>query len=62
MARDTYENKDELDAPAAPETLGNALIIVTTVVLIGAFVLVQQALAKHYGAGMFGDAKNAAKN
>jgi hypothetical protein len=54
MARDTFDNKDELDVAVKPDGLGNALVIVTTLVLLLAFVLAQQAARNQYNAGMFG--------
>ena len=55
MARDTFENKDEMDAPAQKDGLGNALVVITAVVLLIAFILTQQALKEQYSAGMFAD-------
>src|SRR5262249_23844214 len=54
MARDTFENKDEMDVAAKPDGLGNALVIVTTIVLVIAFVMITQAAKNQYNAGMFG--------
>jgi len=56
MARDTFENKDEMDVAVKPDGLGNALVIVTTIVLVIAFVMITQAAKNQYNAGMFGDA------
>jgi hypothetical protein len=55
MARDTYETTDELEVRAKPDGLGNALIIVTTVILLAAFIVVEKSIAKHYNGGMFSD-------
>jgi hypothetical protein len=55
MAKDTYETNDELDARAKPDGLGNALVIVTTVILLTAFIVVEKSIAKHYNGGMFSD-------
>jgi hypothetical protein len=60
MARDTFDNKDELDAPVQTDGLGNALVIVTTLVLLVAAVLAQQAAKNQYNAGMFGEGAAAA--
>lgn len=60
MAAQTYENHDELDQPVARDGLGVALIVVTTVCLLVAFILIERGMAERYNAGMFGDpAKNA---
>ena len=59
MARDTYDNKDELDVAVKPDGLGNALVILTTVVLVIAFVMIQQAAKNQYNAGMFGASSTA---
>jgi hypothetical protein len=56
MARDTFENKDEMDQPVQADRLGTALIYVTTIVLAVSFILMEQALAKKFNAGMFADA------
>lgn len=55
MARETYETHDELDQPAARDGLGNALIILTTIVLIAAFVIVEKGMGERFNAGMFAD-------
>ena len=55
MAKDTIDNKDELDAPTARDGLGNALIFVTTLVLLVAFFVMEKAIADKFGAGMMGD-------
>ena len=54
MARTQLVDQDEQHADAAPEGLGNGLIIVTTLLLLGAFIVMQLALGKHFGMGMFG--------
>jgi hypothetical protein len=56
MARDTFEDRDEAalaERAAAGDALGSALVFVTTAILAIAFIVIQQALAQHYGAGMF---------
>ena len=55
MARETYETHDELDQTTAKDGLGNALIVLTTAVLIFAFVLIQKGMAERYNAGMLAD-------
>ena len=59
-ARETYETHDELDKPAAQDGLGNALIVVTSIVLLIAFVLIEKGMGERYNAGMFADATKAA--
>ena len=56
MARDTYDNRDEIEVAARPDGLGSALIYVTTIVLIVAVILAQQAAKNQYNAGLFGEA------
>ena len=58
MARDIYEDHDEV-SEAPPERLSSGLVIVTTLVLIAAILFMQQALGKHYNEGMFKKADNA---
>jgi hypothetical protein len=60
MARDVYEDKEEAAAAPRSDGLGSALVIVTTLVLLLAFVFMQQALKKHFNAGMFADKQQAA--
>jgi hypothetical protein len=55
MARDTFEDQDAVDAEPKKEGLANGVVIVTTILLIGAFVVMQQGLKKHFNAGMFAD-------
>jgi len=55
MGRETYETHDELDQPATQDGLGNALIVLTTVLLVFAFVLIQKGMSERFGAGMFAD-------
>ena len=59
MARDIYEDHDEV-SEAPPERLSSGLIILTTVVLLVAIFFMQKALGKHYNAGMFADKKGEA--
>jgi hypothetical protein len=60
MAKDTFENKDELDAPTATDGLGNALIYVTTLILLIAFFVMEKAIAEKYDAGMLGSGQQTA--
>ncbi len=55
MARDIYEDADAVDAEPKGEGLSGALIILTTILLLGACVVMQLALKKHFNAGMFAD-------
>ncbi len=62
MAAQTYESHDELDKPQASDNLGNALIVITAIVLLIAFILIQKGMGERFNAGMFGDpAKATAK-
>ena len=60
MARDVYEDHDEMSAEPRKEGLGNGLVIATTLVLVLATVLMQQALKKHFNEGFFADKKASA--
>ena len=55
MARDIYEDVDSELAEKKVEGLSNGLVILTTVLLLGACIVMQQALKKHFSAGMFAD-------
>ena len=57
MAKDTYETHDEFEKPK--DGLGNGLIVLTTIILIVAFVVIQKAMAHKFDAGMFGTGKTA---
>jgi hypothetical protein len=52
MARDIYEDHDEV-SEVPGEMLSSGLIIITTLVLLAAVFFMQKALNKHYSAGMF---------
>jgi len=55
MAKDSFESHDEMDVPASrADGLGNAVIILTAIVLLAAIIVMQQAMGSHFGAGMFG--------
>ena len=60
MAAQTYESHDELDKPQATDNLGNALIVITAIVLLIAFILIQKGMGERYGAGMLADKTAAA--
>lgn len=51
----TPETQGEPETVVAKDSLGNALIYVTTVVLLLAFFVMESALAKKFNAGMFRD-------
>lgn len=55
MARDIYDDIDAVDAEPKGEGLSNALVIVTSILLLGACIVMQLALKKHFNAGMFAD-------
>jgi len=61
MARDTFDNKDEMDGPVQRDNLGSALVVVTTVILLLAFFLMEKTLKDKYNAGMMSDATSGAK-
>jgi hypothetical protein len=48
MARETYEDVDE----PGPDHLASGVVIMTTVLLLGAFFVMQKALKDHFNAGM----------
>jgi len=55
MARDIYEDHDELSAEPAKDALGNGLVIMTTIVLLVACWAMQTAMNDHFNAGMFAE-------
>ena len=57
MARDVYETSDTKEVVVPKDGLGNGLVILTTIFLIVALVLVQQAMKKHFNTGFFGKDK-----
>ena len=59
MARDIYEDHDEVSEPAG-EMLSSGLIIITTLVLLAACFFMQKALKNHYNAGMMAEKSAAA--
>jgi hypothetical protein len=54
MARDIYQDSDAADAEQPREGLGSALVILTTVLLIGALIVMETARKKHFNEGLFG--------
>jgi hypothetical protein len=52
-ARDVYEDHDPAEAPR--EGLASGLVVLTTLLLIGAFLVMELARKKHFGDGLFGD-------
>ena len=54
MARDIYEDHDEVSEPAR-EMLSSGLIILTTLVLLAAVFFMQKALNNHYKTGFFAE-------
>ena len=56
MARDVYEDYDEIQADAAKDKIGDGLVIVTTIVLLLGFFMIQKAMSDHYNVGMLKDA------
>ncbi len=59
MARDIYEDHDEV-SEAPGERLSGGLVIITTLVLLVACFCMQKALKDHYNQGMFADKKASA--
>lgn len=51
----TVSDEDSLDAEPQAEGFSSALVIVTTLLLLGACIVMQQALKKHFNAGWFAD-------
>ena len=54
MARDIYEDHDEI-SEAPRERLSSGLVIISTLVLLAAIYFMQKALGDHYNAGAFAD-------
>ncbi|MHC4954415.1 MAG: hypothetical protein ACYTGZ_11055 [Planctomycetota bacterium] len=54
MAKDEYLEIQDLDTTPEADKVTMALIYVTTLFVIGAFVIVQMKLGE-YGVGLFGD-------
>jgi len=52
MARDIYEDHDEV-SEAPREMLSTGLVIVTTLVLLAAVFFMEKARAEHYNDGLF---------
>lgn len=62
MARDIYEDHDEIDAEPRKDGLANGLIILTTLVLLFSTYLMQKALKDHFNAGFLADKTAASTN
>ena len=55
MARDQIIDNDAQDAEAPrTEGLGNGLVYVTTLLLVGAYVVLHLAMNEHFKIGLFG--------
>ena len=54
MARDIYEDHDEV-SEAPRDGLGNGLVMLTTLVLLVACFFMQKALKEHYNEGLMAD-------
>ena len=52
MAREEFLDEVEEQAEQASDGLGTALVVITTLILVVAFIVVEMAL-KHYGRGLF---------
>lgn len=58
MARgDIYEDYDEIEADAQKDRVGDGLVILTTLVLLLAFFMIQKAMNDHHERGMFAEDK-----
>ena len=53
MARDIYEDHDELAAGSQSDPVTTILVVLSTLVLLLAVYMVQRALADHFNQGMF---------
>lgn len=60
MARDVYEDFDEIQAEAGKDRVADGLVIVTTLLLLLGLFMIQRALADHFQAGMLADKQNTA--
>lgn len=58
MARDVYETSDATEKVANKDGLATGLVVLTTVAMLMAVLLVQQAMKKHFNTGMFGKSKD----
>ena len=54
MAKNIYEDHDEVSEPPR-EMLSSGLIIITTLALLAACFFMQKALNEHYAVGFFAD-------
>ena len=55
MARDIYQDHDAADAEQPREGLASALVILTTLLMIGALVVMEMGRKKHFNEGLFKD-------
>ena len=53
MARDVYQDQDEV-VETRKDGFGNGLVIVTTLLLLGAIFFMLKALGDHFDKGPFG--------
>lgn len=58
MARDVYETSDSTEVVERKDGLATGLVVLTTLALLGAVVLVHQAMKKHFNTGFFGKSKD----
>lgn len=54
---DKYVSNDPSETVVRRDGLGTALVVLTTLALIGALVLVEKAKEKHFDTGFFGKTK-----
>ena len=54
MAKDEYLEIQDLDATPEADKVSMALIYLTTLVVLAAFILIEMKM-KEYGVGLFGD-------
>ena len=57
MARDVYESSDSTEVVQRKDGLSYALVVMTTIALLAAIVLIEQAKKKHFDTGIFGKSK-----
>jgi hypothetical protein len=54
---DKYVSNDPSETVVRRDGLGTALVVLTTLALIGALLLVEKAKEKHFDTGLFGKTK-----
>ncbi len=57
MARDIYEDHDELAVGPQKDPVTTILVVLSTLTLLLAIYMVQKALADHFQTGMLADGK-----